>query len=74
MIAIRMISVIESFGPSLEPHQRYHVLSLSKTLCPMLSTGSTQEMSQHECKTVDLEVKHQHNQNKMIAAGSVQSK
>ena len=40
-------------------------VSLSNTLYPLLSTGSTQEdrkMSQHDWKIVDCDVKHQHKQ------------
>ena len=34
-------------GWLLEPQQRHCVVSLSKTLYPLLSTGLTQEMSGH---------------------------
>ena len=38
-------------------------MSLSKTLYPLLSTGSTQEdLSRHNWKTVDWDVKNQHKQ------------
>ena len=40
---------------------RVTVVSLSKTLYPLLNTGSTQEdrkLSRHDCKIVDLDVKH----------------
>ena len=38
-------------------------MSLSKTLCPLHSTGSTQKyLSQHDCKIFDWDVK---NQNKL---------
>ena len=42
------------------------VVSLNKTLYPLLSTGSTQEdrkLSQHDWKIVDWNVKLQHKQN-----------
>ena len=43
-----------------EPHRRYCVVSLSKTLYPLLSTGSTQEdPSQHNRTNVDWDVKNQ---------------
>ena len=48
----------------MEAHQRHCVVSLIKTLHPLLSTGSTQEdrkISRHDLKIVDLEVKHQTN-------------
>ena len=36
-------------GCGFEPHWRYCIVSLSKTLYPLLSTGSTQEdLSQHD--------------------------
>ena len=38
-----------SRGCGFEPHRRHCAVSLSKTLCPLLSTGSTQEdPSQHK--------------------------
>ena len=39
-------------------------MPLSKTLNPLLSTGSNQEMSKHDCKIVDWDVKNQLEQNK----------
>ena len=35
-------------GPSFEPHQTKCVVSLSKALYTLLSTGSTQEISRHD--------------------------
>ena len=46
-------------GIGFEPHWRHCVVSLSKTLYPLLSTGSTQGMSQHDGKIVDWDVKLQ---------------
>ena len=40
-----------SRGCGYEPHQRHCIVSLSKTLYPLLSTGSNQEdPSRHELK------------------------
>ena len=53
-------------GCRLEPHRSHCVESLSKTLNPLLSTGSTQEdPSQHDWKTVYWDVKNQ-NQTKVL--------
>ena len=44
------------------------IVSLSKTLYPLLSTGSTQEdPSQHDCRNVDwdVKIKKQTNQNQI---------
>ena len=46
-------------------HQRHGIVSLSKTLYPLLSTGSTQEVRKtfwHDWKIVDRDVKHKHKQ------------
>ena len=43
---------------------RHGIVPLSKTLNPLLSTGSNQEMSKHDCKIVDWDVKNQLEQNK----------
>ena len=40
-------------------------MSFSKTLYPLLSTGSTQETSQHDRKFVDWDIKHQLKQTKL---------
>ena len=51
-----------SKGCLFETHQSHSVVSLSMTLCLLLRTGSTQEdrkLSQHDCKIVDWDVKHQ---------------
>ena len=48
-----------------QTHGRHCVVSLSKTLYPHLSTGSTEEnrkLSPHDRKIVDLDVKQQHKQ------------
>ena len=46
-----------------EPHRRKCVVSLIKTLYPLLSTGSTQEdPSRHDGKIVDCDVKNQDKQ------------
>ena len=39
----RVVDLGESKGCELETHGRHCVVSLSKTLYPLLSTGSTQE-------------------------------
>ena len=45
-------------GCQLEPHWRHYIVSLSKTLYPLLSTGSSQEdPSRHNRKIVDWDVK-----------------
>ena len=50
-------------GCGLEPYQRHCVVSLSKTLNPPISTGSTQEdLSRHDWKIVDLDIKNQNKQ------------
>ena len=54
-----------SKGCWFTPHCRksHCVLSLSKTLCPLLSTGSTQEdPSQDDLKIVDWDIKNQNKQ------------
>ena len=46
-------------------NQRHCIVSFSKTLYPLLRTGSTQEdrkLSPHDCKIVNWDVKHQHKQ------------
>ena len=54
----------KSRGCWLEPHWRHCLVSLSKTLYPLLSTGSTQEdPSWVDWKNVDLDVKNQNKQN-----------
>ena len=53
-------------GCGFRPHWRHSVVSLDKTLYPLLCTGSTQEvLSQHDWKIVDWDVK---SQNKLYAA------
>ena len=52
-------------GRWFETHRRHCVVSLNKILYPLFSTGSTQEgrkSSRLDCKIVDWDVKHQHNQ------------
>ena len=44
-----------TWGRWSEPHQMQYVLSLSKTINLVLSTGSTQETPRHDRKTVDKE-------------------
>ena len=44
-----------TWGRWSEPHQMQYVLSLSKTINLVLSTGSTQETSRHDWKVVDKE-------------------
>ena len=47
-------------GCGFEPHQRYCIVSLSKKLYPLLSTGSTQaDPSQHDWKNVDMDIMNQ---------------
>ena len=46
-------------GHWFETQQRHRVVSLSNILYPLLSTGSTQEMSRHGLKIVDWDIKHQ---------------
>ena len=47
-------------GHGFEPHQRHCVVFLSKTHLSLLSTGSTMEdLSQHNWKIVDWDVKNQ---------------
>ena len=46
-------------GSWLETHWKHCVVSLSMALYPMLSSSSIQEMSLHDSKIVDWEVKHQ---------------
>ena len=49
-----------SRGCRFKPHQQLCVVSLSKTLYPLLSTGSTQDdLSRHDFKIVDWDVKNQ---------------
>ena len=51
-------------GRGFEPHRRHCVVSLSKTHLSLLSTGSTQkDLSQHNWKIVDWDVKNQIKQN-----------
>ena len=42
-----------------EIHSRHCVVSLSKTIYPLLSTGSTQEVSEDDSKIDDWDEKHQ---------------
>ena len=49
---------IWDLGRWFEPHQSHCVVSLSKTLYPLLSTGSAQETSLHAWNNVDCDVKH----------------
>ena len=52
-------------GCEFEPHRRHCVVSLSKTHVSLLSTGSTQEdLSRHNSKIVDWDVKNQIKQKK----------
>ena len=54
----------------MEAHWRHCVVSLSNTLHPLLSTGSTQEdrkISRHDLKIVDFEVKHKKTNNKLLS-------
>ena len=44
-----------TWGRWSEPHQMQYVLSLSKTINLVLSTGTTQETSRHDWKDVDKE-------------------
>ena len=44
-----------TWGRWSEPHQMQYVLSLSKTINLVLSTGSTQETPRHDWKVVDKE-------------------
>ena len=44
-----------TWGRWSEPHQMQYVLSLSKTINLVLSTGSTQVTPRHDWKTVDKE-------------------
>ena len=49
-----------SKGCGFKPHLRHCVVSLTKTLYPLLSTGSTKEdPSRHDLKIVDWDVKNQ---------------
>ena len=46
-------------GRGFESHRRHCIMCLSKTNVSLLSTGSTQEdISRHNCKIVDLDVKN----------------
>ena len=50
-------------GHWYKAHHRHYVVSLSKTLYALLSTGSTKEnrkMSWHYWKIVEWDIKHQH--------------
>ena len=54
---------VRSKGHWFKTQQGIYFVSLSKTLYPLLSTGSTQEnrkSSQHDLRIVDWEVKHKH--------------
>ena len=47
-----------SRGCEFEPYRRRCVVSVSKTLYPLLGAGSTQEgLSQHDLKIVDWDIK-----------------
>ena len=63
MLGERVGSVAECTGSrdcGVEPHLRHCVVSLSKALHPLLSTGSTQkDPSRHNRKIVDWDVKIQ---------------
>ena len=62
-ISLPYIWIYATDVSGLEPHWRHCVVSLSKTLNPLLSTGSTQEdPSQHDWKIVDWDVKNQSKQ------------
>ena len=51
---------LRPMGRGFEPHQHHCVVSLSKIYLSLLSTGSTQEdLSQHNWKNVDWDVKNQ---------------
>ena len=51
-------------GCRFEPHQRHWVMSLSKTIYPLLGTGSIQDdPSRHDWKIVDWGVKNLNKQN-----------
>ena len=48
-----------ALGCGLESHRRQCVVSLGKTLYPLLSAGSTQvDPSRHDIKDVDLDIKN----------------
>ena len=52
-------------GCEFEPHQCHCIVSLSKTHLSLHSTGSAQEdLSRHNCKIVDGDVKNQIKQTK----------
>ena len=54
---------LRSRGCGFEPHQRHCIVALSKTLYPLLSTGSTQEdPPRHNRKIVDWDVQDPHKQ------------
>ena len=54
-----------SKGCLLQTHLRHCVVSVSKALYSLLSTGSTQEdLSKHNQKIVKWDVKHQHKKKK----------
>ena len=58
----------------VEPHRRHCIVSLSKTLDPLLSTGcgSTQEdLSRQDYKNVDLDLTNQSKQTKSVFPGVV---
>ena len=56
---------LRSKGCWFETHRKRCIVSFSKTLYPLLSTGSTQKVrktSQHDWKIVEWDIKHQHKQ------------
>ena len=55
-------------GHWFKTQQRHCILSLSKTLYPLFSTGSTQEKSYHDGKIVGWDVKHEHKQTTVVTA------
>ena len=56
---------LKSRGCRFKPHQRHCVMSLSKTLFPLLSTSSTHvDPSLQDWKIVDWDVKNQNKQNR----------
>ena len=62
--SVGRVSDLGSKGFEFETLWGYCIVSMSKTLYPLLSIGSTQEdrkSSRHDLKLVDWDVKHQHN-------------
>ena len=49
-------------GCGFETNRRHCIVSLSMTFFPLFNTGSTREISRHDWKIVDLDIKHQHKQ------------